>query len=205
VADFFCDDCKEDFELKSKKNSIGLRIVDGAYHTMIKRLKESHNPNLFLLNYDLNDFSVLNFLVIPKHFFVPEIIEQRRPLSKIAIRSGWIGCNINLQGIPESGKIFFVKNRVVEPRENVLAQWKKTLFLRDEKEPNAKGWLLDIMQCVGKLGYNFSLEEVYGFEETLRKKHPDNHNIKAKIRQQLQILRDRGYIEFLDRGCYRLV
>lgn len=38
VADFFCSNCKEDYELKSKKDSIGLKIVDGAYRTMIERL-----------------------------------------------------------------------------------------------------------------------------------------------------------------------
>src|SRR3990167_1561135 len=68
VADFFCSNCREDYELKSKKNFVGTKIVDGAYRTMIERLQSIINPNLFLLNYDLCDFSVLNFLVIPKHF-----------------------------------------------------------------------------------------------------------------------------------------
>ncbi len=36
VADIFCGNCKEIFELKSKKNNIGSKIVDGAYHTMIE-------------------------------------------------------------------------------------------------------------------------------------------------------------------------
>jgi type II restriction enzyme len=49
----------------------------------------------------------------------------------------------------------------------------------------------------------FNLEQVYCFENALSKKHPDNRFIKAKIRQQLQLLRDRGYIEFLERGVYR--
>ncbi len=31
VADFFCSRCREDFELKSKKDLFGERIVDGAY------------------------------------------------------------------------------------------------------------------------------------------------------------------------------
>ena len=34
-------------------------------------------------------------------------------------------------------------------------------------------------------------------------KHPDNHHIKDKIRQQLQMLRDNGIIEFIGRGHYR--
>ena len=39
VADFFCLDCKEEFELKSKKDSIGNKIVDGAYRTMMSGCK----------------------------------------------------------------------------------------------------------------------------------------------------------------------
>jgi len=38
----------------------------------------------------------------------------------------------------------------------------------------------------------------------LRKKYPDNQHIKDKVRQQLQVLRDRGYLEFTSRGNYRL-
>jgi type II restriction enzyme len=133
VADFFCLKCKEEYELKSKNNSIGVKIVDGAYRTMIERLQCDNNPNFFLLSYDLRNFEVHNFLVIPKHFFVPEIIEQRKPLSGTAKRAGWVGCNILLKDIPETGKIFYVKNRKIETQKKVLENWQKTLFLREEK------------------------------------------------------------------------
>ncbi|MFC1901786.1 DpnI domain-containing protein [Chloroflexota bacterium] len=206
VADFFCPHCKEDYELKSKKVAIGDKIVDGAYHTMIERLHSSNNPSLFLLSYDLQNFEVLNFLVIPKHFFIPEIIEERKPLAPTARRAGWVGCNILLQGIPQTGKIFFVKNHQPEPKGKVLAEWKKTLFLREEKETSAKGWLLDVMNCIESLGNKeVSLDEVYSFVDMLGKRHPENKHIKDKIRQQLQILRDKGYLEFIERGRYRLV
>jgi len=39
----------------------------------------------------------------------------------------------------------------------------------------------------------------------LKLKHIENKNIEAKIRQQLQFLRDKGFIEFLGRGKYRKV
>lgn len=205
VADFVCPKCKEEYELKSKKDSIGSKVVDGAYRTMVERLKSSNNPNFFLLNYDLQRFEVLDFLVIPKQFFVPEVIEKRKPLSPNARRAGWTGCNILLNHIPQAGKVFFVRDRKIEPKERVLADWKKTLFLREEKGINAKGWLLDVLMCVGKLGNNdFSLDEMYRFEDDLRKKHPDNHHIKDKIRQQLQVLRDKRYIKFTSRGNYRV-
>lgn len=206
VADFFCSNCREDYELKSKKISVGTKIIDGAYRTMIERLQDTNNPNFFLLNYEVHNFTVLNFLVIPKHFFVPNIIEKRKALSQTARRAGWVGCNILLQSIPQAGKIFFIKDKVVEPKEKVLINWQKTLFLREEKEINAKGWLLDVMMCVDKLGHrDFLLDEVYLFKNELSRKHPDNRHIKDKIRQQLQVLRDRGYLEFSKRGKYRLM
>ncbi len=152
VADFHCSNCREEYELKSKQSAIGTRIVDGAYRTMLERLSSSSNPNFFFLNYDLLSLEVVNFLVIPKHFFIPEIIEKRKPLATTARRAGWIGCNILLQSIPQTGKIFFIKNKKAESREKVLAEWKKTLFLREEKEVSAKGWLLDIMRSIEKIG-----------------------------------------------------
>lgn len=205
VADFFCSNCKEDFELKSKRDKVGSKIVNGAYRTMIERLQSSSNPNFFFLNYDLKTFEVLNFLVIPKQFFVPDIIEKRKPLSHTAKRSGWTGCNILLNHIPQIGKIFFVRERKIESKRQVLSNWKKTLFLRNETKLDAKGWLLDTMLCVDKIGRKeFSLDEMYTFENELRKKHPNNRHIKDKLRQQLQILRDKGYIDFAGRGNYRL-
>ncbi|MBI2038205.1 MAG: restriction endonuclease [Candidatus Magasanikbacteria bacterium] len=204
VADFFCSNCREDYELKSKKDSVGTKIVDGAYKTMIERLQSTNNPNFFLLNYDLRDFSVLNFFVIPKHFFVPDIIEKRKALSQTARRAGWIGCNILLKSIPESGKIFYIKNGKTEEKDRVLKSWQKTLFLREEKEIATKGWLLDIMRCVESLGKKeFVLDDIYTFEKELSKLHPENKHIKDKMRQQLQILRDKGYLEFVGRGVYR--
>ena len=64
VADFYCLECKEEFELKSKNGKLSSIINDGAYNTMIKRITSDTNPNFFFLTYDKN--TVDNFLVIPK-------------------------------------------------------------------------------------------------------------------------------------------
>ncbi|MGA9110037.1 MAG: DpnI domain-containing protein [Smithella sp.] len=106
VSDFICDKCNSEYELKSKNNAFTLKIVDGAYETMIRRINADNNPHFFFLNYTKNTFEVQNFLVIPKYYFIDDIIEQRNPLGKNARRAGWIGCNILLNNIPQLGKIF---------------------------------------------------------------------------------------------------
>jgi type II restriction enzyme len=144
-------------------------------------------------------------LVVPKHFFIPEIIEPRKPLSPNARRANWKGCNIILDGIPSSGRIYLIKNRIAEPKDNVLAGWQRTLFLRDEKDSKAKGWLMDIMGCIERLKKpEFKLADLDKFIPELSIKYPNNHNIDAKIRQQLQELRKKEYLVFVGRGFYRL-
>ncbi len=205
VADFFCSYCSEDFELKSKSGNLGGKIVDGAYSTMIERINSTVNPNFFFLTYNKIELSVKDFLIIPKQFFQSEIIEKRPPLSETARRAGWIGCNIDLQKIPEIGRIFIVKNSAATNKNQVLETWNKTILLRT-KSIESKGWTLDILRCVDEISQNeFTLDEVYKFEEALKLKHPDNNFVKDKIRQQLQVLRDMNVIEFVSRGKYRKV
>jgi len=205
VADFYCPNCNEIFELKSKQETAFSRIVDGAYNTMLQRLQESGNPHLFLLRYDKFAWVVTDFFIVPKYFFIPEIIEKRKPLSPTARRAGWVGCNIILDDIPAAGKIFLIQNRHIESKERVISQWQKTIFLREEMKLDAKGWLLDIMKCADNYGNGeFTLSDMYRFESQLATKHPKNKHIRAKIRQQLQILRNKGYLEFMERGKYKL-
>jgi type II restriction enzyme len=204
VADFFCKDCREEYELKSQKSKFGIKVLDGAYGTMCDRLAETNNPNLLLLNYDLKQFGVTNLFVVPKHFFVREIIERRKPLAETARRAGWIGCNILLNQIPDSGKIFIVRDGRPQSRDTVIEQWQQTIFLRDESV-ETRGWLIEVMKCVELLGKReFDLDSVYAFEGKLSQIYPQNRHVLQKIRQQLQVLRDRGYLDFVSRGYYRL-
>jgi type II restriction enzyme len=204
VADFLCEECDEDYELKSASKPVGDKILDGEYKTMLRRLRSITNPNFFFLNYSRTDLSILNFFVIPKHFFTRKIIEKRKPLTDTAARARWTGCNILIREIPEAGKIFLIRNGVAEKRRNVRRIWRKTIFLRGEKSLEEKGWLLDIMNCIEKVGSKtFTIDDIYKSENSLARKHPNNRHIREKIRQQLQILRDREYLEFVGRGKYR--
>lgn len=206
VADFFCANCSEEYELKSKNgNKIGKKIVDGAYFSMINRINSANNPNFFFLNYSKNNWVVNNFLIIPKYFFVTDVIEKRKPLADSAKRSGWIGCNIDLCKVPESGKIFLIKNSEVVDSGKVRAKWKSTEFLKS-KTIDSRGWLIEVMNCIEKIQNDvFTLEQVYVFENQLKLKYPKNNHIKDKIRQQLQVLRDKGLLEFTGRGNYKKV
>ena len=203
VADFHCVSCIEEFELKSKKGQFSKKIVDGAYSTMIKRVNSENNPNFFFLTYNATNWSVNNFIIIPKYFFTPDIIEKRNPLSPNAKRAGWIGCNINLTKIPAIGKIFFIKDTSIIKKKTVLDNWNKTAFLKNSSKIS-KGWTLDILNCIDKIiSTEFKLSDIYQFEKKLSFKYPNNNHIKDKIRQQLQILRDKGVIEFKSRGIYK--
>jgi len=69
---------------------------------------------------------------------------------------------------------------------------------------NLTGWKLEVFNCLESIkNRTFDLNEAYEFEDVLSDKYPDNRNIKDKIRQQLQYLRDLGLIEFKERGVYR--
>ena len=61
--------------------------------------------------------------------------------------------------------------------------------------------MLNVVRAINK--NEFTLQDVYAFAAHLEKLHPANRHVRDKIRQQLQVLRDLGFVEFLGRGRYR--
>ena len=191
--------------MKSSNGKFGKKINDGAYDTMIERITCNHNPEFFLIAYSRDEGKVSDVMLVPKHFFVPDIIERRKPLKSTARRAGWVGCNILLDKIPVQGRISIVSDGHIENRESVLHKMQTAQSLKIENI-SARGWLIDILHCVNAIdAEDFCLIDIYRFESILQQKHPDNNNVKPKIRQQLQFLRDKGIIEFLGNGYYRKV
>ncbi len=46
-----------------------------------------------------------------------------------------------------------------------MAKWRRILFVRDQHDLGAKGWLLSVMRCIEQLGrVTFALEDVYSCE-----------------------------------------
>lgn len=205
VADFFCGDCHEQYELKSQRRRIGQTIADGAYRTMINRITSNSNPNFLFLSYG-NDMIVNQLQLVPKHFLSVQAIRQRKPLGPSARRAGWQGCNILMNEIAAAGRISLVSDGQVRSKEDIIRAWQSTIFIRNQRESANRTWLLSVMRCIDRLDKaSFTLNEVYRFEEELSAKFPANRNVKPKIRQQLQVLRNNGYIQFLGAGCYSQV
>lgn len=69
-----------------------------------------------------------------------------------------------------------------------------------------QSWQKDIYEIIdNKLQEKFNIQDIYKYEEKLQQLHPQNNNIKAKIRQILQQLRDKGLIKFEEPGCYKKI
>ena len=134
-----------------------------------------------------------------------------------------------MQVFNNEDKVSCVTDEIISTTEDILSKIpkeKKAKFEKSESELFSKidydpvddlydggvstisdslsGWRLDIFNLILKIQTNvFKLDEVYAYKQNLQKLHPENRNIEAKIRQQLQELRDLGLIEFLGSGVYR--
>jgi len=67
-------------------------------------------------------------------------------------------------------------------------KWGQTEFVKSTSI-EAKGWLLDILVCVGRIKKReFSLDDMYAFEfeSYLQAKHPLNRNVRAKTQSGQQ-------------------
>jgi len=204
VVDFYCENCLNCFQLKSQTTHFGLKILDGAYRTMVESMLDNSNPNFMLMYYSGMEWNINSLFVIPKFFFSESIIEKRKPLSSTARRAGWVGCNILLGKLPFLGRIYVINNQKILPKKSVKENWKRISFMNTQILEK-RAWINDILSCIEKLNKReFNLPDLYYFEEQLSIVHPHNKNIKPKIRQQLQILRDRGILKFKGNGKYSL-
>jgi type II restriction enzyme len=203
AVDLVCPQCDQPFQLKSLKTWGVRKIVDAAYASMVRAIRSDRVPNLLILNYSA-DWLVRNLVLVPAVFFSETVIEKRAPLSSTARRAGWVGCNILLDRIPRDGRIPVVSNGLVIPRRQVRSEFSRVRKLADVP-PTLRGWTLDVLGAVRKLGKaQFSLQELYDLEPYLQTLHPKNQNVRPKIRQQLQVLRDLGLIGFTSPGNYEV-
>jgi type II restriction enzyme len=204
AIDYFCQACNSSFQLKSQSRPIGSRIVDAAYSEMKRAILEDRTPNLFVLHYDLDTWAVRTVLLVPHFAFTLSTLEKRPPLAPTARRAGWVGCNILLDKIPMHARISVVTEGSLHTPREVRSSYDRLRPL-EKLQVEKRGWTLDVLQVVQSLGkMEFTLADVYAHTQELTKLHPKNAHIPDKIRQQLQVLRDLGLLEFLSPGSYRL-
>lgn len=170
---------------------------------MVRALRSDSVPNLLVMQYS-PDWCVRNLLLVPSFFFSVAAVEKRPPLGATARRAGWVGCNILLREIASDGKIHLVREGEVVPEQTVRANYDRVRPLA-RLPVSVRGWTLDVLRLVKQLGSpDFELGQVYAFDAHLRSLHPGNKNVRAKVRQQLQVLRDLGLLRFLGAGKYQL-
>jgi type II restriction enzyme len=204
AVDYACPDCRAPFQLKARSSAFIGRIVDAAYSTMVRAIREERTPNLFALHYEPQEWRVANLILIPHFAFPLSVIEKRKPLGPDARRAGWVACNILLSAIPLDARIPVIADGKPAAPADVRAQYARIRPL-EKLRAEQRGWTLDVLNAVRSLGKTeFNLGEVYGFESKLASLHPANRHVRDKIRQQLQVLRDLGLLQFLGGGDYRL-
>ncbi len=204
AIDYECPRCHAPFQLKAKGSAFASRIVDADYSKMILAIEENRTPNIFALHYEPTTWTVANVFLVPHFAYSHSAIEKRKPLGPLARRAGWVGCNILLHVIPPDARIAIVRAGKPTPPAEVRREYArlKPLATLDAKQ---RGWTLDVLNGIRSLGKkDFNLSEAYTLESHLSRLHPANRHVQPKIRQQLQLLRDLGLVEFLGSGNYRL-
>jgi len=207
VEDFLCPSCDRRIQLKASRGGHGRRVANSAYDAKMDAIEANRAPDYAFMGFDPDVWQVTDLFYVPGHFMTPPVVEKRNPLSSDARRSGWVGSYILLDRIPDAGRIKIIEGCAAIPREEARSKFEQTAFLSEEGA-EARGWTTAVMDCIDDLdvgqGERFELADVYDFEDRLAELYPDNQHVRAKIRQQLQVLRDEGLIEFLGNGEYRL-
>lgn len=203
AVDYVCGTCESLFQLKSQSRPLTGCLTGASYSKFVQQVKEDRTPNLLALHYKLLEWRVENLVLIPHFAFPLSSVEKRRPLSSTAERKGWVGYYIRLSAIPIDAKISVIAAGRPIPADQVRTQYDRIRPLEKIKVEQ-RGWTLDVLKIARSLGKTtFSLSEMYERDEELAKLHPANRHIRDKIRQQLQVLRDRGLLEFLGGGTYQ--
>ena len=204
AIDYVCPQCDSPFQLKSQSRPLSHRLTDAAYESMRGAIREGKTPNLFLIHYQPERWEVWDLILVPRFAFSLSVLERRKPLGATARRAGWVGCNILLGNIPSDARIPVIREGVPSDAPEVRRRFARLRPLA-QLSLEKRGWTLDVLNVIRLLGrQEFSLSDVYGFEDSLARLHPDNRHIRDKIRQQMQVLRDLGFLSFLGGGNYRL-
>jgi len=202
ATDFLCPTCDQSYELKSFRAQPTRSLVDGAYSSLMGKVLSGSAPTLMMLQRN-ECWTIQNLTAIHHLFLTPEVIEKRAPLSNTARRAGWVGCKIRLDRISPDAKISIITAGRANDPEAVRGAFKRFEKL-SMVSPKKRGWTTLTLGMIRNLQAQiFTLKDLYQRESDFANIYPTNKNIRPKIRQQLQVLRDLGYLRFLGSGTYR--
>jgi type II restriction enzyme len=210
VRDYTCAGCGATYQLKSQDSAFGRAVQNSAYGPKMAAIEEGRAPHYVFLQYSRTTWSVTNLFVVPGHFISPAVVQRRNPLGPRARRRGWVGSNILLGGLPLDARVVMVSGGTVREPDRVRVDWARYAFLGADRRSRG-GWGADTLSCIRTLqeetgARDFTLQAFYArFKKELASWHPANQNVEAKIRQQLQVMRDGNVLLFLGRGRYRVL
>lgn len=97
----------------------------------------------------------------------------------------------------------FTRNRALQDLRKAFIRKSNSLQRPKPTKTDLIGWL-ELVYDVLPDG-EFKNQDIYAYEEEFRQQYPQNLNIRAKIRQQLQILHSLGFIEHPSRGIWKKI
>ncbi|WP_416201775.1 DpnI domain-containing protein [Thermanaerothrix sp.] len=204
ASDLQCRSCGETYQLKSRSKPFGKKILGAEYNTTIQAVRGGSHPSLILLRYDPSNLTVQQVRILHRSWITEQSIIPRCPLSSQARRAGWQGCLLSIDAIPSIAFVDVVQDGVIIPTPTIQAKWKIAHSISALSFAK-RGWLFLVLRIAELLPREFSLQDMYAYEGLLAKLYPANKNIRAKIRQQLQIARGLGLIQFVGQGLYRRI
>lgn len=203
LVDFRCSNgaCEQTYQLKAQKQGFGALVRDAAYRPWIDSIDKGTTPNLLLMKYDLNHFKVDHLEVIPSFFIRGSCLKSWL----LSTRPHYEMCSIHIAMVGPDARIKIVERGEAKHPGEVQERYRSFAWMK-HVDRRTRGWTADVLRCIRHLKKaDFTLQEVYSYETELGKLHPENRFVRPKIRQQLQILRDQGFLHFgAQRGSYSL-
>jgi type II restriction enzyme len=172
---------------------------------MMRRIRAAEAPALMLMHYQ-QDWSVQRLIAIHPVFLTPSVVRKRpKPhLRPKTLKPYWM-CDLDLTRIPPDGKIVIVGDGAERQRAETRRAFRESMRFGDVPL-RKRGWAALVLAYVRKIDKaEFSLKDLYAYEAAMHAAYPKNSHVRPKIRQQMQVLRDLGYVQFLDRGHYQIL
>ncbi|HVA19792.1 MAG TPA: DpnI domain-containing protein [Solirubrobacteraceae bacterium] len=121
VVDMACARCGRQYQIKSKQGLFEGRITGAAYGPVLRAVQEGRMPDYVLVEHSRRRATVVGVRAYPGALLTPERVLERKPLAGTAKRAGWIGCTIDVEGVPY---VEIVGPQAAEPRD-ARERWSK--------------------------------------------------------------------------------